>query len=94
MAYCLRFMRVNQYLVLILIAIGFSVFQQDCTTSYSYSYPGRTTFTIDNANRLHTGLSPDEVRAIFGSPDKIYDASFGKTLGNRGPAGFGCTSQK
>ena len=81
MAYCLRFMRVNQYLVLILIAIGFTVFQQGCTTPYTYSYPGRTTFTIDNANRLHTGMSPDEVRAIFGSPDKIYDAPFGKNVG-------------
>ena len=46
-----------------------------------YSYEGNQTFTIDNVNQLHTGMSPDEVRTMFGSPDKIYDASFGKNLG-------------
>ena len=81
MTYCLRLMRGNQHLVLILIAVGFTVLQQGCTTPYAYSYPGRTTFTIDNVNRLYTGMSPDEVRAIFGSPDKIYNASFGKNVG-------------
>lgn len=77
----LKFMRDNQYLVLILIVVGFTVLQQGCATPYTYSYPERTTFTIDNVNRLYTGMSPDAVRAIFGSPDKTYDASFGKNVG-------------
>ena len=76
-----RFIRVNQYLILILITAGFIVFQQGCTVPYTYSYPGNTTFTVGNMNRLHTGMSPDEVRAIFGSPEKTYDASFGKNVG-------------
>ena len=81
MTYYLRFMRINQYLVLILIAVGFTVIQLGCATPYTYSYPRRTTFTINNVNRLYTGMSADEVRAIFGSPDKIYNASFGKNVG-------------
>ena len=81
MTYQPRFVQANQYLVLILIVAGFTVFQQGCTAAHTYSYPGHTTFTIDNMNRLQTGLSPDEVRAIFGTPDKIYDASFGKNVG-------------
>ena len=81
MAYRLRFMRVNQPLVLILIAAGFLVFKQGCTLPHTYSYGGHTTFTIDSVNQLHTGMNPDEVRAIFGSPDKIYNASFGKNAG-------------
>ena len=80
MVYYLRFMRVNQYLVLILIAVEFIIFQQGCASSHTYSY-GHTTFTMDNMNQLHTGMSPDEVRTMFGSPDKIYDASFGKNVG-------------
>ena len=81
MVYSLRFMRVNSYLVLILIAAGFIVFQQGCRVPHTYFYGGHTTFTIDNVNRLHTGMSPAEIRAIFGSPDRTYDASFGKNVG-------------
>ena len=81
MTYRLRFMRANQCLALILIAIGFIVFQQGCAAPHTYSYVGHTTFTIDNVNRLHTGMSPDDVRDVFGTPDKIYDASFGKNVG-------------
>ena len=81
MAYCLRFLRANHYSVLIVITVGLSVFQQGCAASHTYSYVGHTTFTTDNVNRIHTGMSPNEVQAIFGSPDKIYDASFGKNVG-------------
>ena len=81
MAYCLRFVRVNHYLVLIVISVGFSVCQQGCAASHTYSYVGHTTFSVDNVNRIYTGMNPDEVRSIFGSPDKIYDASFGKNIG-------------
>ena len=77
----LKFMRGNQYLALISIVVGFTMLQQGCTAPYTYSYPGRITFTIENINRLYTGMSPDEVRAIFGSPDRIYNASFGKNVG-------------
>ena len=69
------------YLVLTLIAIGFTVFQLGCAAPYTYSYPGHSTFTAANTNRLYTGMSSDEVRALFGSPDKAYDASFGKSVG-------------
>ena len=81
MTYCLRFVRANHYLVLIVIAVGFSVFQQGCAMGHTYSYVGHTTFTVDNVDRIHTGMSPDAVRAMFGSPDKTYDASFGKNVG-------------
>ena len=81
MAYCLRLIQGNQYLVIVLTVIGFSVFQQGCTVPHTYSYVGNTTFTTDKVNRLHTGMSPDEVLGMFGSPHKIYDASFGKNLG-------------
>ena len=81
MTYCLRFRWVNQYLVLIVIVIGFSVCQQGCAVPHTYSYVGHTTFTIDNVNKLHTGMSPNEVRAMLGSPHKIYDAPFGKSVG-------------
>ena len=81
MTYYLRFMRVDQYLVLILIVAGLVVFQQGCAVPHTYSYGGHTTFTMGNVNRLHTGMSPAEIRTIFGSPDKIYDASFGKNVG-------------
>ena len=81
MTYCLRFIRVNHYWVLIVVAVGFSVYQQGCTLPHTYSYVGNNTFTIDNVNRLHTGMSPNAIRAIFGAPDKIYDASFGKNVG-------------
>ena len=76
-----RFIQANQYLILILIIVGFTIFQQGCTVPYTYSYPGHTTFTRNNMDQLHTGMSSNEVRAIFGSPDKIYDASFGKDVG-------------
>ena len=81
MTYHLKFMRTNQYLVLLLVVVGFTIIQQGCTTSYTYSYPGRSTFTIDNVDRLYTGMSSDEVQAIFGFPDKTYDVSFGKNIG-------------
>lgn len=77
-----RFIQDNQYLTLILVTAGFIVLQQGCTT---HTYPGHTTFTVDNINQLRTGMSPDEVRAIFGSPDKVYDASFGKNVGEPWP---------
>ena len=82
MTHYLRFMRANQCLTLILTAVGFIVFQQGCAAPHTYSYVGHTTFTIDNVNRLHTGMSPDDVRDVFGAPDKIYDASFGKNVGD------------
>ena len=81
MTYCLRFVRANHYLVLIVIAVGFSVFQQGCAVPHTYSYVGHTTFTVGNVDRIHTGMSPNEVRVMFGSPDKTYDASFGKNVG-------------
>ena len=81
MNYYSRFIQEYQHLVSVLIAVGFTVFQQGCTSTYTYSYPGHSTFTAENANRLYTGMSSDEVRAIFGNPDKAYDASFGKSVG-------------
>jgi hypothetical protein len=81
MTYHPRFIQTNQYLTVILIVVGFTVFQQGCTMPHTYSYPGHTTFTVDNVNQLHTGMNPAEVQAIFGSPDKTYDASFGKDVG-------------
>ena len=81
MDYDSRFIRANQCLVLILIAIGFTVFQLGCAAPYTYSYPGHATFSAENTNRLYTGMSSDEVRALFGMPDKEYDATFGKSVG-------------
>ena len=81
MTYGLRFMRVNQCLAMVLTAIGFLAFQQGCAVPHTYSYVGHTTFTTDNVNKLHTGMSPDEVLAVFGSPHKIYDGSFGQNAG-------------
>ena len=81
MTYHPRLLGTNEYLALILITVGFTVFQQSCAATYTYSYPGHTTFTVDNTNRLHTGMKPDEVRSIFGNPDKIYDAPFGENVG-------------
>lgn len=80
MTYHQKFRRETQYLALILIAVGFTVVQ-GCAVPYTYSYPGHTTFTVDNTNRLHTGMGSNEVRAIFGTPDKTYDAPFGENVG-------------
>lgn len=76
-----RFMQEYQKLVFVLIAMGFTVFHIGCTVPYTYSYPGHSTFTEENTNQLYTGMSSDEVRALFGTPDKAYDASFGKSVG-------------
>ena len=56
-----KFIWANEYLVaLILIAVGFTVFQ-GCAVPYTYSYLGHTTFTVENTNRLRTGMAPNEV---------------------------------
>ena len=75
------FIQKYQQRVFVLIAAGLTVFHLGCTVPYNYSYPGRSTFTAENTNRLYTGMSADEVRAIFGSPDKAHDATFGKSVG-------------
>ena len=74
-------MQKYQQLVLVLIAVGLTVFYLGCTVPYNYSYPGHSTFTEENTNRLYTGMRSDEVRELFGTPDKAYDASFGKNVG-------------
>ena len=76
-----RLIQEFQQLVYVLIAVWLAVFFLGCTAPYTYSYPGHSTFTEENTNRLYTGMSSDEVRMLFGTPDKAYDASFGKSVG-------------
>ena len=81
-------------MVLVLIAVGITVFQQGCTSPYTYSYPGHSTFTAENANRLYTGMSFDEVRAILVILTRRMTLLLEKALVNRGPVEFGCISRR
>jgi len=81
MNYYSRSLQEYQQWVFVLIAVWLAVFFLGCTVPYTYTYAGHSTFTEENTSRLYTGMRSDEVRELFGTPDKAYDASFGKNVG-------------
>ena len=78
----LRFTFSNRFPVIILIVIGSMFFLYSCAVPYEYpSYRGHKTFIQTNISQLRVGMTTDQCLAIFGPPDKTYDATFGENVG-------------
>lgn len=52
-----------------------------CASTANLTYPGHKTFTEENASQLEVGMSPGEVRGIFGEPDEELEMDFGEDVG-------------
>lgn len=76
------YLRRNRYITLLFLwsCICCVIFLR-CAVPYSYSYPGHRTFTGDNIESLHVGMSYSEVSRIFGEPDEQYVSNFGADVG-------------
>lgn len=78
----IKFIRLNRFLTIILIVAGLTFFLYSCAVPYKYpSYPGHKTFIETNISQLRIGMTTDQCLAIFGRPDKTYDATFGENVG-------------
>ena len=53
-----------------------------CASSAPYMYPGHKSLTPDTAAQLRVGMSPTEIKELFGAPDQEYEMKFGADVGN------------